>query len=427
MRRAARGLALLVAFASLALSAQPVGSELRVNTTTTGDQRNAAVASGNNSFVVVWQGSNGSNFDVFGQRLSASSGGTRIGGEFRVNTYTTDDQRYPSVSRDILGGFVVVWQSDNQQGVRSVFAQRYGGNGAPIGGEFRVNTFTTSLASSPQVAGDLAGNFVVVWHQNDGSLYGVFARRFRASGAPAGAEFRVNVVTTNFQFAPLVAVDGSGGFVVVWVNSDAVSEDVMGRRFDAAGAALSGEFRVNTFTTNNEYSPSVACDASGGFVVTWSRSNPGVAAEVHARRFAASGAPLAGELLVNGSTTSLQAVSRVAAFPGGGSLVVWDFGNASPWDVAAQRYLASGAAAGTQFRVNTYTTSDQRRGAVAIDEGASVVVAWDSPQDGSGLGVYAQFYTFDVVRGDVNGDRVVDVNDVFYLINFLFAGGPAPV
>ena len=31
-----------------------------------------------------------------------------------------------------------------------------------------------------------------------------------------------------------------------------------------------------------------------------------------------------------------------------------------------------------------------------------------------------------VAVGDVNGDHAVDVLDVFYLINFLFAGGPAP-
>jgi hypothetical protein len=30
-------------------------------------------------------------------------------------------------------------------------------------------------------------------------------------------------------------------------------------------------------------------------------------------------------------------------------------------------------------------------------------------------------------NGDANGDGVVDVSDVFYLINFLFAGGPAPI
>ena len=31
-----------------------------------------------------------------------------------------------------------------------------------------------------------------------------------------------------------------------------------------------------------------------------------------------------------------------------------------------------------------------------------------------------------VPGGDSNGDGVVTVADVFYLINFLFAGGPAP-
>jgi len=30
-------------------------------------------------------------------------------------------------------------------------------------------------------------------------------------------------------------------------------------------------------------------------------------------------------------------------------------------------------------------------------------------------------------RANVNGGSVIDVADVFYLINYLFAGGPAPV
>jgi hypothetical protein len=29
--------------------------------------------------------------------------------------------------------------------------------------------------------------------------------------------------------------------------------------------------------------------------------------------------------------------------------------------------------------------------------------------------------------GDANGDGMLDVADVFYVINFLFAGGPSPV
>jgi hypothetical protein len=56
------------------------------------------------------------------------------------------------------------------------------------------------------------------------------------------------------------------------------------------------------------------------------------------------------------------------------------------------------------------------------------IVVWESSdQDGDGSGIYAQKFSTRPIPGDVNGDGIVDISDVFYLINFLFAGGPAPV
>ncbi|HKC24974.1 MAG TPA: GC-type dockerin domain-anchored protein [Thermoanaerobaculia bacterium] len=53
------------------------------------------------------------------------------------------------------------------------------------------------------------------------------------------------------------------------------------------------------------------------------------------------------------------------------------------------------------------------------------VVAWESiGQDGNAAGLFGRTVC---VHGDATGDGVVDVSDVFYLINSLFAGGPAPV
>jgi streptogramin lyase len=46
---------------------------------------------------------------------------------------------------------------------------------------------------------------------------------------------------------------------------------------------------------------------------------------------------------------------------------------------------------------------------------------WFTEQNAGKLGRVDVF-----MRGDVSGDGVVDVNDVFYAINFLFAGGPVP-
>jgi hypothetical protein len=321
---------------------------------------------------------------------------------------------------------VVVWQSDNQQGGSSVFAQLYVSNGVPLGSEFRVNTNTPNAATHPHVAADTAGNFVVVWNQSDGSGSGIFARRFRANGAALGAEFRVNSVTTEAQTFSNVAVDGSGGFVVVWQTGDS-NANIAARRFGSSGAPGGTEFRVNTYTTGSQLLPDVACDASGRFVVVWSGPDATGPPEVYAQRFAPSGAPLGGELLVNTATVPSSPAPRVAAFTHGGFVVTWESGPSSERDILAAKYLPSGAATGPPFRVNSYTTDQQLRPFIAIDENARGVVVWDTLGDGSLSGVYAQRYAFARVPGDMNGDATVDVLDVFYLINFLFASGPAPL
>ena len=57
---------------------------------------------------------------------AAQAQGDPLGSEFRVNTYTTNDQRIPSVAADSSGNFVVVWRSDTQDGDGfGVFGQRY--------------------------------------------------------------------------------------------------------------------------------------------------------------------------------------------------------------------------------------------------------------------------------------------------------------
>ena len=61
-----------------------------------------------------------------------------------------------------------------------IFGQRYGASGAPLGPEFRVNTYTTHAQYVPAVAGDSAGDFVVVWtsYLQDGSSAGSFGQRY---------------------------------------------------------------------------------------------------------------------------------------------------------------------------------------------------------------------------------------------------------
>ena len=156
------------------------GGEFQVNSYTTGRQATPSVASdAMGNFVVIWRSDeqDGSGYGVFGQRFSAA--GLPQGSEFRVNSYTTGQQRVPAVASDASGNFVVVWASsaDSDYGV---FGQRFSAAGLPQGSEFRVNTYTTNTQGFPSVSSDTEGDFVIVWQSNgqDGSGYGIFGQRY---------------------------------------------------------------------------------------------------------------------------------------------------------------------------------------------------------------------------------------------------------
>jgi hypothetical protein len=135
----------------------------------------------------------------------------------------------------------------------------------PAGDDFRVNTYTTEQQFISRPAMEPDGDFVVAWtsYEQDGDLAGVFAQRFAASGAPRGGEFRVNSYTTDRQSVPTVAVGRKGDFSVVWhAAQDGSGASIHGQRYDPSGNGVGGEFQVNTYTTNYQYSPHIARGAS---------------------------------------------------------------------------------------------------------------------------------------------------------------------
>jgi hypothetical protein len=330
-----------------------------------------------------------------------SQGGDPLGPEFRVNTYTPNSQRVPSVGSDSSGNFVVVWSSYQQDGSSyGVFGQRFASSGVPMGPEFRVNTYTTGNQYIADVSSGSSGSFVVVWadYGHDGSFTGVVGQRYAGSGAPLGTEFRVNTYTTAEQGFPSIASASTGNFVVVWqsLSQDGSQEGIFGQRYAASGTPLGPEFRVNTYTTNAQDRPVVASDPSGNFVVVWiSAQQDGSVRGIFGRRFASSGAPLGSEFRVNTYTTSHQRAPSVASDAAGNFVVVWSSytQDGSNYGVFGQRFASSGSPVGPEFRVNTYTTNYQSRPAVTSDDSGNFIIVWEGNlQDGSGYGVFAQRY-----------------------------------
>jgi hypothetical protein len=372
----------------------PLGGEFAINSYTTASQQHGSVASDSAAgFIVVWNGAGqGDATGVFGQRFASS--GAPAGPEFRVNTYTTNGQETPSIAADSAGNFVVAWVSTGGYGGSppDIFGQRFASDGAPLGPEFRVNSYTTSTQTFPDVAAQGGGGFVVVWGGQDLEIFG---QRFAGSGAPLGPEFRVNTFTTDLQYFPSVAADAAGNFVVVWVRGQgyAGTPDVLGQRFAADGTPLGTEFRVNTYTTSGQSHPDVAADPGGSFVVVWSGQGQDDVG-VFGQRFASSGAPLGPEFRVNTVTTDFQYMPSAAADAAGNFVVAWasagGYGGAAA-DVFGQRFASDGTPLGPEFRVNTETSNGQNDHAVAADPAGNFVVTWRSyPQDGDEFGVFGQ-------------------------------------
>jgi hypothetical protein len=152
--------------------------------------------------------------------------------------------------------------------------------------------------------------------------------------------------------------------------------DIYGQRFNAAGAPQGAEFQVNTYTTDGQLTPSVTMDADGDFVVVWrSFGQDGDFSGVYGQRFSATGAPVGPEFRVNTLTAGDQLDASVAMDADGDFVVAWYNANFFP-GIYAQRYNASGVPQGGEFRLSPDDGHHRDFPSVAMEAGGDFVVAW---------------------------------------------------
>jgi hypothetical protein len=367
----------------------PFIGEFQVNTTTTFNQTRPAIAMDDNGdFVITWQ-SNSQNgdyigVDIYGQRYNSL--GSAVGSEFQVNTHTMGRQYGNSVAMDSDGDFVVTWTSSHFGGNYEVYAQRYNSSGSANGSEFQVNNYTTGYQEASTVAMDNNGDFVIAWdsQDQDGYLAGIFAQKYNSSGSAVGSEFQVNTFTSYSQQHPIVAMDGKGDFVIAWMSVGQESDyyGIFAQRYNSSGTVAGTEFKVNTYTPERQRETAIAMDNSGDFVIVWgSQYQDGNNWGLFAQRYNTSGAPNGSEFQVNTYTTGYQGEPSVSMDNAGDFIITWTSGIHDLDDyygIFAQRYNSTGSAVGSEFLVNSNTTSGQWSSAVAMDNNGDFVITWNS-------------------------------------------------
>ncbi|WP_343559185.1 hypothetical protein [Kiloniella sp. b19] len=247
----------------------PRGSAFRANTRTVQHQsgaRGAALEDG--GWIIAWQsnGADRSSYAVRFQRYDAE--GRKVGVEREANSYTYDRQLNPSVIGLPDGGWVIVWNSLGQDGSGyGIYGQRYNANDSQQGGEFRVNTTTAGDQRYPTVTELDDSGWVVTW-RGPGGTYG---RIYKPDGNPLGDEFHItNTVTTDVNAVPLK----DGGWVAVWSANDSDGKGVYGQLFAADGSKIGGPIPLNVITAGNQTGVTVKALDDGGWVATW--DNAGV-------------------------------------------------------------------------------------------------------------------------------------------------------
>jgi hypothetical protein len=315
-------------------SGSKFGSEFLVNTTTSGDQGNPSIAANSiGVFMVVWTDTSKSGGDTSGSAIRGQrfhSSGSKQGSEFLVNTTTSGGQGRPRVAA-LPAGFVVVWTDTSKSGGdtsgSAVRGQVFDPVDDKLGSEFLINTTTSGDQCYPSITAVPGVGFVVVWTDTsqsggDTSGYAIRGQRFTSTGGKIGSEFLVNTTTSGYQMYPSVTAVPGVGFVVVWTDTsrsggDTSAEAVRGQMFSSTGSKVGSEFLVNTTTSASQQWPAITALPDGRFVVVWedfSQSGGDTStAGIRAQMFNGDGSKFGNEFFVNTTTKDGQFAPAITA------------------------------------------------------------------------------------------------------------------
>ena len=319
-----------------------VGAAIVVNTVTTGNQLGGrATMIGTDRVVIAWN-TNANGNDTLAQIFDLA--GNRIGGAFGVNTTLTGSQISPALV-GLSNGFFAAWTDSNVAADGSSSAIRgqfFTAAGAKVGGELVINTTTLNAQNTAAASLLTSGRIVVTWTDasatgGDTSSTAIRAQLMNSDGTRFGSEFLVNTTTAGAQSQSAVVALAGGGFAVVWRDYSGIGTandyDVRGQIFDNAGNQVGTEFVVNSQRIGvqaGQNEPTIAADANGGFIVSWSDFSgygigDGDGSSVKAQRFAANGTPIGSEFLVNVTSPGQQNIGIVRVLSDGDlAFAYWD-------------------------------------------------------------------------------------------------------
>ena len=274
------------------------------------------------------------------------------------------------------------------EGCDDVNGDRWDGCDTCVVAEVQVNTTIAGTQTFPAVAMLPGDRVLVVWESEDqdGDCAGIFGQVFGADGQREGGEFQVNADAQGCQWTPAVAANANGEFVVAWGSPDADDNGIYARRFSDVNTPAGGDFQVNTVEAGRQSRAVVTVADDFRFAIAWSVWDAGFTnMEVQCQGYDASGNPAGGEFQVNATTAEHQSSKQLALSGTGVLTAVWRsvLQDGDAGGIYLRRFDVNGTPLGGEILVNEDTLGEQSEPSLFMLPDGSFTVAWIS--DGIGV------------------------------------------
>ena len=216
-------------------------------------------------------------------------------------------------------------------------------------------------------------------------------------GDLVGSEFQVNSYTSGNQISPSVALNASGDFVVVWSSyrQDWGAYCVYAQVLDSLGQKVGSAFPVYNWSSDNQIDPDVAMGGGGNYTVVYQTTRdyqPGNGTYnngIRQKFLSLSSWPLP-DMPIPYEDSPDEYDPAVALRSEGflQSATVWTEADS---DGSGEGIFGRLPWRSSDSSVNTYTVGNQHSPSVAMDSYGNSIVVWCSDgQDGDSGGIFGQ-------------------------------------
>jgi len=304
---------------------------------TGGQYRPRITPDGTGGAIIVWDDNRVGDIDIWAQRINASG----------VTQWTADGepvdtklqlQSWPEIVSDGAGGAIIAWRDWYNEYDIDIFAQRVDANGNVL---WHVDGVSVCDASGNQsqidMAPDVAGGAFIVWQDNRGGGYDIYAERITHDGnlVLPGTLGQAICTATSTQWYPQIISTALGHVIIAWGDSRS-GTDIYGQRVDFDGTIgwASNGVLISETVHSLTYGPVICGDGDDGAIIAWGASSGVYAQHMDEAGAAQWGAPM---LLSNAPYDQIR--PAIVADGSGGALSAWEdyrSGNGAVSDIYAQ-------------------------------------------------------------------------------------------